>query len=211
MLENVFVSADDDVAKSIVAILRGYFPGRRVSIGSLCRKAFWLLMDLASLTKTKWELSFSYDELYHRFSALFTTHTDQGSYFMTALMDAPNKSSISNSRTVLDNLFEKDSWVPFPVHQASFDVLTDTGKFLVIKAKFTDNWTILVIPEKRSFTQWLRGCYHRLFAPEGSRSKVLAASVDQYVDADNYQHLKHWIAARGKKISDIAGSQVLSN
>ena len=193
MFENAKYFGDEQIISSIINLFERYFIVKRISLGALCRKAVWLLMDLATTTKSQWSLRITYDDKFHRYTALFLTQHKTGPCFIDITMSVLEKSSLVNSRNILNEMFTKDQWVPFPVNAAWVDILTNRGKFFLHKARYDNTWCVDVKPLPRSIVEWSRGFISRLFSSAHDKQKVITSTVSNTVDVSSAEHLKAWL------------------
>lgn len=128
--------------EQIVKVIEKYFDRHTISMGAFVRKMPYLLMDLAYTTKDKWcAFGLSSD---NGFTIILGIKKDNDEFdhedHMILIDIIPTtKSGIRTSMRTINNVFNKDKWMPYKVTDAKMVFETKVGTFHYQKSRLFKN------------------------------------------------------------------------
>lgn len=157
--ENFKVYGSRELLQKALTVVKKYFTTSKVTIGAICRKSTYMLMDLVKETDNNWILKIRYfdDDDKKFFVAIFICPAIIPTCLVFKIAPLRTR-DISHCKDLLNNIFRKDKFVSYPVHYAKIRILSTDGVYFLHKSKGSEVnwWQLQITPGTTSFRDKLK-------------------------------------------------------
>lgn len=153
-----------------VEVINKYFSTGTVSIGSLCRKLPYLLLDLVGDTTDNWTVAVGYDSTERN----FTTRISIDIADKFRIENSVTKHGVNevNSLKMLEKEFEKDKFLKTPCTYAKIELVYNHNIYLYEKSKYMDTSGPRFVFKVINKTSLMRRLVNRLMPANNKISSV---------------------------------------
>ena len=193
----IILSEDSDVNDIFSSVVERYFPNRNISVGGMCRKLQWVLIDLTNTTRKGWELRVYHFRGEHKCAFEFVM--DGEKKILVVLTNI--LSTTANTQKLIDAIFDRDKYLDVPVVSATITFLTFKGKVVFTKHRYPGFWTFSTVSKPTTTTERWRQFRHSF--GDAHDDRIISAEVMHVVEDTLPINFHCWLECHALTSVDI--------